>query len=302
MKQKTAQYYKHKMLKVLNYIQDNLDAPLELRELANVACFSPYHFHRMFRGMLGESLKEHIRRLRMERASWRLRHSSQSIIGIAHDAGYSSDVAFSRAFKNLCGLSPTHYREDSKAPFPHLSPTAIRYSETEQLKEFEFFHSPEMIMNVIIKEVPAMQVAYVRHIGPYNECGSAWEKLCTELAPLGLLGGQSKMIGLSHDDPDVTPAEEIRYDACVTLDSEFNPTDTVDVKTIAGGDYAVTTHFGPYEKLSETYAQLCGEWLVSCGRASADKPCFEVYLNDPESTAPEDLVTDIYLPLEKKES
>ncbi len=298
MKPTTAQYYKQKMLKVLNYIQDNLDAPLELRELANVACFSPYHFHRMFKGMMGESLKEHIRRLRMERAAWRLRHSTHSVISIAHDASYASDVAFSRAFKRLCGLSPARYREDSTAPFPHLSPTAIRYSETEQLKEFEFFHSTEMMMNVVIKEVAPMEVAYVRHVGPYIECGTAWEKLCTHLAPLGLLGGQAKMVGLSHDDPDVTPAEKIRYDACITLDEDFSPTEEVGVKTIAGGEYAVTTHFGPYEKLSETYAQLCGEWLLTCGRTAANQPCFEVYLNDPESTAPEDLVTDIYLPLE----
>lgn len=302
MKPTTTQFYKQKMLKVLNYIQANLDAPLELRELANVACFSPYHFHRMFRGMIGESLQEHIRRLRMERAAWHLRHGEKSIITIAHDAGYSSDVAFSRAFKNLCGLSPSRYRDDSTAPFPHLSPTAIRYSETEKLKEFEFFKSLEMTMNVLIKEVNLMEVAYVRHVGPYIECGEAWGKLCTELAPLGLLGGQSKMIGLSHDDPDVTPANEIRYDACITLDKPFESTGSVGIKTIAGGEYAVTTHFGPYEKLSETYAQLCGEWLVSCGRASADQPCFEIYLTDPESTAPEDLVTDIYLPLEKRDS
>ncbi|OMH36193.1 GyrI-like domain-containing protein [Motiliproteus sp. MSK22-1] len=305
MKQKTAHFYKQKMLKVLNYIQENLDEPLQLNTLAEVACFSPYHFHRLFKGMTGESLQQHIRRLRMERAAWRLRLGDQSIIRIAHDAGYASDVAFSRAFKSLCGLSPAVFRANQRAPFPLLSPIAIRYSETERLKEVEFFHSKEMSMKVVIKEMPEVKVAYVRHVGPYAECGKAWEKLFCFLGPQGVLGGQAKILGLSHDDPEVTPAQEIRYDACVTLEDgielkeEGRKEAGVGVKMVDGGEYAVTTHFGPYDTLAVTYAKFFGEWLSSSDRSPADRPCFEIYLNDPESTAPEDLVTDIYMPLEE---
>jgi DNA gyrase inhibitor GyrI len=69
------------------------------------------------------------------------------------------------------------------------------------------------------------------------------------------------------------------------------------VLVIPGGDYAVTTHFGPYQKLGETYAKLLGQWLPRSGRELRSTPCFEVYLNDPQSTEPEDLLTDIYAPL-----
>jgi AraC family transcriptional regulator len=69
---------------------------------------------------------------------------------------------------------------------------------------------------------------------------------------------------------------------------------------IAGGDYAVLTHFGPYENLSGSYAKLLGQWLPRSGRRLRSAPCFEVYFNSPENTGPEDLVTDICAPLETK--
>jgi AraC family transcriptional regulator len=101
-----------------------------------------------------------------------------------------------------------------------------------------------------------------------------------------------------HDDPEVTPPERIRYDACVTVDEGFLPHDKIGVQTIAGGEYAVTTHEGPYEELGETYRQLLGQWLPRSGRELASAPCFEAYLNDPNSTDPADLLTDIHAPLQ----
>ena len=107
-------------------------------------------------------------------------------------------------------------------------------------------------------------------------------------------------LGISHDDPDVTPADKIRYDACISVDESFQPEGEVGVQGIEGGEYAVVTHRGPYEKLSETYAWICGKWLPGSGRELRPTPGFELYRNSPQDTAPEDLVTDIHLPLEPK--
>jgi AraC family transcriptional regulator len=93
---------------------------------------------------------------------------------------------------------------------------------------------------------------------------------------------------------------KIRYDACVTVDETFQPSGDIGVQVIPGGEYAVTTHFGPYDKLGETYTELLGQWLPRSGRELRSTPCFEVYLNDPQSTEPEDLITDIYAPLLSK--
>lgn len=76
------------------------------------------------------------------------------------------------------------------------------------------------------------------------------------------------------------------------------PKGDIGVQVVAGGDYAVTTHFGPYHKLGDTYTKLLGQWLPRSGRELRSAPCFEVYLNDPQGTEPEDLLTDIYAPLQ----
>jgi AraC family transcriptional regulator len=114
----------------------------------------------------------------------------------------------------------------------------------------------------------------------------------------GYLGPEAMMLGLCHDDPEVTPPDKIRYDACLTVEEDFRPEGEIGVQTIAGGEYAVTTHHGPYAELAETYAKLYGQWMPRHGFMPRSAPCFEVYLNDPEATEPEELLTDIYAPVE----
>ncbi len=156
-------------------------------------------------------------------------------------------------------------------------------------------------MKAEIVNFEPVRVAFVKHVGPYHECGKAWEKLCLWAGPQGLLGPGCKFLGLSYDDPEVTPAEKIRYDACISIDDkEVNPDGEIGVQTVSGGTYAMTTHFGPYEKLSETYAKLCGQWVPSQGYEIAGQFSVEIYQNSPEDTEPEDLITDVYVPLESR--
>lgn len=297
MRTKTYQTYIYRMVNVVNYILEHLDNELTLEELAAQANFSNYHFHRIFSGMLGESVKDFIRRLRLERASIALRTSQKSVLTIAIEAGYESDMAFSRAFKARTGISPSKYRKSTQLGFQCLSKTGIRYVANEKISSFDPIHNKELTMNVMIKEVKDTLVAYVSHQGPYQECDRAWDTLLATLAPEGLLGGSAKLIGVSYDDPETVAPELLRYEACISVDKTFSTSDEIAFKTIEGGQYAVLTHIGPYENLNQSYQQLFGQWLPTSQYDSADKPCFEVYLNDPESTEPEDLITDIYLPL-----
>lgn len=298
MRESTLEDYKQRMLRVLIYIQQHLDEPTPLEDLAAVASFSPYHFHRVFRGMVGESVKAHVRRLRLERAAARLKLGSTPITRIAFEAGYESHEAFTRAFKANRGVTPSEFRANT-GPKPNPAPTrAVSYHQGDDMTDFEPATSGGSIMKVHIKKVEPMRVAFVRHTGPYDQCGTTWEKLCTFLGKQGLLGGDAQYIGLCHDDPEVTPAERIRYDACCTVDEDFQARGDIGVTVIDGGDFAVATHFGPFERLNESYAELLGEWLPRSGRALRSTPCLEIYLTDPENTDPEDYLTDIYAPLE----
>ena len=114
----------------------------------------------------------------------------------------------------------------------------------------------------------------------------------------GLLGPGASFIGISHDDPDITAAEKLTYDACVTVDHLVEPEGDVGVQTIEGGRYAVFLHAGPYERFSETYASIYREWLPRSGEQLRDIPCFELYLNSPEDTPPDDLRSEIWIPLQ----
>jgi len=301
MRTRTQESYLSRMVNVLNYIQENLDNDLCLDELAKQASFSRYHFHRIFSGMLGESVKELVRRLRLERAALQLKTSALSILQISLAAGYESDMAFSRVFKNKTGLLPSVFRNTLNARFPCSSTASIRYMTNERISSFEPLIEEELTMNVMIKDVDDIVVAFVRHTGPYQLCGQAWDLLCSTLAPEGLLGGNAKMIGVSYDDPDVVDANKLRYDACISVDDSFIAQDNIGIQTIMGGRYAMITHIGSYEDLSTTYRQIFGQWLSQSEHEAADKPCFEIYLNDPESTEPEDLVTDIYIPLKESD-
>jgi AraC family transcriptional regulator len=296
MKQSTLQLYKERILGVLVFIQKNLDEELPLEQYARVAHFSPYHFHRVFRGMVGESLQEHIRRLRLERAATRLKHTDRSVLEIALEAGYETHEAFTRAFRSLTGVSPSHFRRANAAP-SILSAGGVHYQEGRVLTELPLSIGDNP-MDVRIERLEPLHVAFVRHVGPYNQVGEAWEKVCMRLGTEGRLGAGAKFIGVCYDDPEVTAPEKIRYDACVTVDGDFTPRDDVGVQTLAGGDYAVTTHVGPYDNLGQTYAELLGQWLPRSGRELRPDPSLEFYLNAPESTDPEDLLTDIHAPLE----
>src|SRR2546421_2579745 len=112
----TEQAYKERILKALVHIQQHLDHALSLEDLARVAHFSAYHFHRIFRGMVGESVKEHVRRLRLERAAHRLKHGDQPITSVAFEAGYETHEAFTRAFGAMFGTTPSRFRELRRPP------------------------------------------------------------------------------------------------------------------------------------------------------------------------------------------
>ena len=128
MKQTTFDIYRQRMAEVLQIIQRNLDEDLALEELARVAHFSPYHFHRIFRGMVGESVKEHIRRLRLERAALGLKHSKRPVTDIAFEAGFETLESFSRAFKAMGGLNPSAFRRQNGV-FRSPAASGIHYQD-----------------------------------------------------------------------------------------------------------------------------------------------------------------------------
>jgi AraC family transcriptional regulator len=303
MRPATLQFYKGQILKVLVHVQRHLDDParLTLDELAAIACLSPYHFHHVFRGMLGESLAGHVRRIRLERAATRLKLSRLSVIEIAHEAGYSTHEAFTRAFRGAFGTSPRGFRARHRPTFEVSASSGVHFRKSVRPRGFRAAPrdpTGDLPTSVVIKTLKPMRVAFVRHVGPYDQVGRAWDLITTRLGKDGWFGADTAFLGVCHDDPAVTRASQCRYDACVTVDVGFRPEGEIGVQMVSGGAYAVLTHIGPYATLGVSYARLFGQWLPRSGRLLRAIPSFEVYLNSPENTDPEDLIVDIHAPLE----
>lgn len=280
-KSTTLQSYKDRIKKAQGYIENHLDENVSLEELAAVANFSPYHFHRIFTCHVGETVKNYIKRLKMQRAARQIIATNKQILDIALDADFETAESFTRAFVELFKTSPSKFRREQ------------RETRLATIKSFKLGDLKNM--QVTIKDVAKMPVAAVRHVGPYSECGAAFQKLlaCKALK----FGPNTKLLGICYDDPEITEPTKIRYDACMTIDSNFQPVDGIEVKEVGGGKYAITRHIGPYTELYKTYRALCGMWIPQNGYEHRSEPPFEIYLNDANTTKPEDLITEIYIPI-----
>ena len=291
MKTATGQDYHERILRVLVYLQEHLDEDLSLDRTAAVAAFSPYHFHRVFRALTGETIGEHVRRLRLERAAQRLKRGDTPVTDLAFEAGFESHEAFTRAFRAMFGVPPSEYRAAHRPPPDSAS--GIHYGDAMNYHSPDYGEPPAME----VKDVPPAQVVFLRHVGPYDEVGKTWGRLMQWAGMRGLLGPGVRMIGIVHDDPEVTPPEKLRYDAAVTVTRPIEPQGEFGTLELAGGRYAVATHRGPYEALSRTYHQIYGNWLPRQGYDVRDCPAFEEYLNSPQGTKPEELLTRIWVPI-----
>jgi AraC family transcriptional regulator len=281
----TQQTYRQRVLQVQLFIQEHLDQELPLEKLARVAHFSPYHFHRIFKALVGEPVSEYVRRLRLESAAVALKTTQRSVLEIALDAGYGAHEAFTRAFHQLFGVSPSEFRAGHHPRF-HPQETPMTTTATPA--------------DVRIETIPPRRVAFVRHLGPFETVGPAFQRLFSWAGPRGLFRPDTLILGICPDDPDVTPPDKLRFDCCLTVDESVQPQGEIGVQNVAGGEYAVATHRGPYSQLAEAYRWLYGVWLPASGRQPGDTPPFEVYRNSPGDTPPEALLTDIYLPLEPR--
>jgi len=291
--------YKERILRVLTHIQEHLDEALDLDELARLACFSSFHFHRIFAVMTGETIADHVRRLRLERAAMELRSGARQVIQVALDAGYEAHAAFTRSFKAAYGVSPAEFRRATGPITILAAPSGVHFRPGIPLTRFNTNHLTKKVMKVIIKKIKPMRAACLRHVGPYENTGQTWIDLVGRLSADKQIRKSSLFIGLGHDNPSVTPAAELRYDACITVGKAYQPKKPVKLQTIAGGDHAVVKNC-PVVKIKDAFQFLYGKWLARSFRELRPAPAFIVFAGARDAVARKKQRVDIYMPLQPK--
>jgi len=301
--------YAQRVNRVIDHIRAHLAEDLSLERLARVAAFSPFHFHRIFRAITGETLSAFVQRLRLERAALALVHRrDDSVLTVALDHGFASAATFARAFRGHFGMSATawraggarHWSKPGQATHTRADAKGTRAAADRKLGKAnrkpgkaargEQRHGgsrpsrKETTMNVAVKELPRYRVAYMRHVGPYGAQGipELWQRFRAWGERRGLGGPGAIKLGIGHDDPEVTPPEKCRYDACLVVPESFVADKWVNIGEVPGGRYAVTEFVGSPHTIRDAWETLYRAWLPGSGYQPDDRPCVEIYRGDPE--------------------
>jgi len=279
--------YAKRFGRVLDFIDKHLDTELSVKQMATVANFSIFHFHRQFTHYVGITPSRYVSLARMRRASYRLAFNPmERVIDVAQAAWFENSESFSRAFKATFGQSPSSFRKNPEWATwsQQFQPRISRGKNRMQVRIVDF--EPETVAVLEHRGDPALLNGSVQRF-------IAWRKE-SGLSPVA----SSKTFGIPYHDPATTPAEEFRYDICGVVSSEVPPNNHgIVTKKIPGGRCAVVRHVGSPDNISESVYYLYRNWLPHSGEELRDFPVFFHYLNLKSNTPEHELLTDVYLPL-----
>jgi len=294
--------YNNRITRVFEFIDDNIETNLSLQKLAEIACFSPFHFHRIFKFITGERLNEYVKRRRIEKSALELLHTHDTTTAIAHKFGFSDNSSFSKAFKKYYSVSPTEFKKLN----PH------RHSKIRQLKSKNGQDYPDvekyicsitnlkkwitMNANVQIKEIPTMQLAYVSCLGPQN-LQEAYGKLVRWATPQGLLNEEVKMLTIYHDSFKVTIPEKVRMSAAMMINPPVEIAGEIRLTSITPGKSIVANFTIGIDEFEKSWTGLF-LWMNENGFKKADKNPFEIYHNNFNDHPQKKAIVDFCIPVE----
>jgi AraC family transcriptional regulator len=300
--------YTARINKVFDYIEKNLDKDFTLAELAETANFSVFHFNRVFKANTGERPFEFIKRVRLERAASLIAtRPKDSISEIALTCGFNDHAVFSRNFKSHFEISPSAYRKklEEESNFSQLNSKLQQAATAPQLyfcsrsQTIKWKTDMKQNKGVEIKDFPKMNLAYVRHIGPYKGDESLfenlWNKLFNWAGPRGLVGGPdfSSLI-IYHDDPGVTTDDKLRTSVCITVPEGTKVDGEIGKMSLEPARCMVARFEIDATEFESAWDWVYGQWLPNSGYVPDDKPCFEMY---PEEAKNGKFTVDICVPV-----
>lgn len=279
MRNSTENIYQQKVNQVIDYISANLHLPLQLCVIADKINVSQRQLLRIMRPALNESLYSYVARQRVERAVLYMQTERMSLTKLAEMVGYDNPQSFSKAFKKQLGISPKAYINELQSRLEgYVQSSGNRSSLQSEVCHFE-----------------GLELVYIRIFGKYGEAETyetAWNKLMKFLKDNQALTSETRFVGLSFNDPNITNHEQCRFYACASVQKKIIPTGEFGTIQLKQGKYAVYTLKGSCLGLQELYNNISVnfEYTIRHGMA------FEEYINYSKENSEED-VTNIYIPI-----
>lgn len=308
--------YRSRLNRAIDYIQNHYDEDLNLAKLAEVACFSKFHFHRLFRTLVGETVNDFVRRVRLEKSIQKItRDKSKSITQIALDCGFSSSQNFAKIFKSQFGVPPSLIRNEYDWDNWKIKIRNLREKDEQVLEPAEsFLHdiyrdkrqlpldkllNKWPVENVKIVNWPLFHVAYVRSIGPYSAQAirPAYKKLLQWAAPRGLVNEKMIVLGVFWSNPDVTPENKMIHDACISVPESVKADRWINTQVLPGGKFAVHHCEIETNGNDEAWMNFIMNWLISSDYQPDDRPNYQIHYNDPETHPRKHLILDLCMPV-----
>ena len=305
LKEKSIQDYQSRLNKIIEYIYSHIDIPLPLEVIAEQANMSPFHFHRVFTFLMGETPQNYQQRIRIEKIAHVLRQDiSQSISDLAYTYGFSSLSSFSRTFRKYLGISATQFIQNPKAIFVNDG----RYFDVNRQptisakQDILTFDYSELIIEksvIEIKELTGYHVIYCRHIGAYHQIKTAYNKLIEWSIEHNLFDIEnSRAITVFHDDPSITQINKVRQSACLTVTEDIEVNGEIGLMTIPKRKYAVG-HFNIDESEFEKAWNTMCFWFFKNGYQQSEGNSFELYHKISQmSTTQNRFEIDICIPVQ----
>lgn len=275
--------YVQRVNRAIDHIVHNLARPLPLGEVAEAACFSPFHFHRVFKLLVGETLNHFVKRLRLERALYLMSHApGRSLTDVALSCGFSSSSDFSRSFKQHYGLAPRAFdlasfraarREDFEAVL------AAQVGAASHVTHLPAGENPDGF-TVRLRQLPARTVAYIRVLDPYREAAvqAACERLLAWALARGLADGQ--WLGYMWDEPEIVALADCRYDVALEVDA-VEPSGEIGRFKFPAMCVAEVQIKGDIGLEARAIDWLYKTWLPQSGWVPDDQPAFEAWAGRP---------------------
>ena len=270
---------------------------MKLEELARVACFSEFHFHRIFSAVSGETLSNFTNRLRLEKAARLLRYSDRSLTDIALDCGFSSSATFSRAFRLGYDTSPRVFRKSGTIKKSKICKElfskeeyGLAMSDEEKRKAFP----------VRLIEIPERQVAYIRVANAFEmDRVLAALKTMIEWAKAQNIFAEGILFGMSADDPHVTPKHLYRYEVCLASSFPFECSEGISKLRMPAMRYASIKVSGDIHKVATAWDYLYRDWLIKGTYEAEHAPALEILLDKENAMDWSHFELELCLPVRK---